>query len=181
MNLTIFSRSQRHIVMSKIWYPCVIFWTSEWIFGQTCIDTLLGGGKEFDQIRLPWPNFQGHSTTLKCTKYGFRSLSFAQVEGFWPNLHRYIVGERKELVKFWWTWPYFQATLWNVQNMVSMRYLLNQLMDFDHTRIYTLYGGGKELIRFWWPWPNFQDHRGTLKCQILTKLCFFVCYLLNWT
>ena len=31
---------------------------------------------------------------------------------------------------------------------ISIHYLLNQLMDFDQTCIYTLVGGGKELIRF---------------------------------
>ena len=33
-------------------------------------------------------------------------------------------------------------------------------------------GGGEGLIRFWLPCPNFQGHRGTLKCQNLTKICF---------
>ena len=36
-----------------------------------------------------------------------------------------------------------------VHFFVSVHYLLNQLMDFDQTSIYTLFGGGKELIRFW--------------------------------
>ena len=37
----------------------------------------------------------------------------------------------------------------NDQNMVSVRYLLNQLMDFDQ-RIDTLLGEGELLIRFWY-------------------------------
>ena len=32
--------------------------------------------------------------------------------------------------------------------MVSMRYLQNQLMDFDQTRIYTLLGGGEGPLDF---------------------------------
>ena len=32
--------------------------------------------------------------------------------------------------------------------MVSVRYLLNQSMDFDQTSIDTLLGGGEQLIRF---------------------------------
>ena len=32
---------------------------------------------------------------------------------------------------------------------VSVHYLLNQLMDFNQTCIYTLLGEGEELIRFW--------------------------------
>ena len=33
--------------------------------------------------------------------------------------------------------------------LVSVHYLLNQLMDFDQTGIDTLLGGGEELISFW--------------------------------
>ena len=32
---------------------------------------------------------------------------------------------------------------------VSEHYILNKLMYFDQTCIYTLLGGGGELIRFW--------------------------------
>ena len=31
------------------------------------------------------------------------------------------------------------------------QYLVNQLMDFDHTCTEGLLGGGSELIRFWYP------------------------------
>ena len=55
------------------------------------------------------------------------------------------------------------TALWNVQNMVSVRYLLKQWMVFDKTCIDTLLGGGEELIRVWWHWLNFQGHTGTLK------------------
>ena len=34
-------------------------------------------------------------------------------------------------------------------HIVSVRYLLNQSMDFDQTRIDTLLGEGELLIRFW--------------------------------
>ena len=37
----------------------------------------------------------------------------------------------------------------SVHFFVSLHYLLNQLMIFDKTCIYTLLGEGKELIRFW--------------------------------
>ena len=62
--------------------------------------------------------------------------------------------------------------LWNVQNMVSMCYLLSHSMDFGQTGIDTLLGEGELLIRFWWPWLNFWDHTSTLKCHILTKIVF---------
>ena len=51
--------------------------------------------------------------------------------------------------------------------MVSVRYLLNQSMDFDQTHIDTVLGKGKEFIRFWWTRPNFQGYTGTLKCPKL--------------
>ena len=41
------------------------------------------------------------------------------------------------------------ATFCNVGNFVSVRYLLNQWIDFDQTCIGTILGGCKELIRFW--------------------------------
>ena len=37
----------------------------------------------------------------------------------------------------------------SVHFFVSLHYLLNQLLDFDQTCIYTLLGEGKKLIRFW--------------------------------
>ena len=61
-------------------------------FDQTCIGR--GGGEELIRFWWPWPDFQGHRGTLKCPKYGFRVLSSELVDGFWPNLHRYIVGSR---------------------------------------------------------------------------------------
>ena len=57
-------------------------------FDQTCIDTLLGGGEEligfYCKVRR----------TLKCPKYGFQVLTSELVDGFLPNLHRYIVAIR---------------------------------------------------------------------------------------
>ena len=66
---------------------------------QTCIDTLLGRREELNNFWWPWPYFHGDSGTLKCPKYGFRALSLELVDGFWPNLHRYIVGRRGRVDK----------------------------------------------------------------------------------
>ena len=63
-------------------------------FDQACIDTLLGGGNELIRFGWPWPNFQGHSGTLKCLKYGFCVLSSELNAVFWPTLPRYIIGSR---------------------------------------------------------------------------------------
>ena len=46
--------------------------------------------------------------------------------------------------------------LWNAQNRVSMRYIMNQWKDFDQACIDTLLEEWEEFITFWWPWPNFQ-------------------------
>ena len=40
------------------------------------------------------------------------------------------------------------AALWNVQNMVSMRYLLNKWMDFDKTYIDHCWEGEKSWLNF---------------------------------
>ena len=74
-----------------------------------------------------------------------------------------LVGKGKELVRFWWPWPYFQGHRGTLKfpNMVSVHYLLNKWMDFNQTGKDTLLGKGKELIRFWWPWPYFQAHTRT--------------------
>ena len=56
--------------------------------------------------------------------------------------------------------------------MVSMRYLLNQLMDFDQNRRDTLFEEGKSWLDLGNLDLNFQGQRVTLKCQILTKIWF---------
>ena len=78
-------------------FLCIIFWTNWWNFDQTCIDTLLGGGKELLRFWWPWPYIQGHSGTLKCPQYGFHALSSELVDAFWPNLYRYIIGRRERV------------------------------------------------------------------------------------
>ena len=80
---------------SAFLFPCIIFWTSKWIFNQTCtIDTLLREVEVLIRFWWPWPYFQGHRGPLKCLKYGFCALSSELVDWFWPKLHRYIVGRR---------------------------------------------------------------------------------------
>ena len=72
-----------------------------------------------------------------------------------------LLGGGEELIRSWWPWHNFlkvTLALWNVQNRVSMRYILNQLMDFDQTCIESLLESWEEFIRFWWPWHSFQCH-----------------------
>ena len=82
------------------------------------------------------------------------SATSEPVDGFWPNLHSYIVGR----------YIVFGAILSASAFFVSVHYLLNQLIDSDQTCVDTLLGGGEELFKFWWPRPYFQGHSGTLKC-----------------
>ena len=57
------------------------------------------------------------------------------------------LGEGEELVRFGNLDLFFQGH--TSTYMVSVLYLLNQLMEFDQTGIDTLLVEGKELIKFW--------------------------------
>ena len=57
----------------------------------------MGKVKEFLRFCWPWHNFQGHTGTLKCPKYGLRALSSEPVDGFWRKSQRYIVGSTKRV------------------------------------------------------------------------------------
>ena len=64
----------------------------------------------------------------------------------------------------------FKATppLLNVQNRISVQYLMDLWMDFDQICIdttCTLLGGGVELNKFRQPCPNVQGYISTWKCQ----------------
>ena len=66
---------------------------NQWMdFNQTCIDTWLGGEKELIRLWWPWPYFQGHQP-MKTDQIRFSdAISSEQMNGFWPNLHKSIVG-----------------------------------------------------------------------------------------
>ena len=68
---------------------------NQWMdFNQTCIDTWLGWGKELIRFWWPWPHFQGHQP-MKTDQIRFSdAISSEQMNGFWPNLHKSIVGRR---------------------------------------------------------------------------------------
>ena len=129
-------------------------------FDQTCLYTVLGKGKVLSRFGWLWPNFQGHTCTLKCLKYGYRALSSEPVNWFWRI--DTLLGKGRELIRFWRPWLNFQV--WNVQNRGSVPYLLNKWMEFNQTYLDILMGVGEKMVRFWWPWPNIQGHTGTLKC-----------------
>ena len=128
----------------------------------------MGGGETLNRFWWLWHDFQGHTGTLKCLKKGFCALSSEPVDGFLPNLLSYVPHILSYIPHCWQkgkSWLDFgdlglifkvTLALWNVQNIVSVRYL-NQWVDFDQTSIDTLFGG-EEVNRFWWPWPNCQGH-----------------------
>ena len=99
---------------------------------KSCIDTLLEG-------ETKWLDFDDRNLIFKGTaapKYGFRALSSELVDGFWPNLHRFIfleegkstpnIDELNLIFKV-------ASALWNIQNRVSVCYLLNKWIDFEQT------------------------------------------------
>ena len=85
-------------------------------------------------------------------------MSSEPVYGFWPKLHRYIVGKRG---KSWFDLGdldlIFKVTpaLWNVQNKVFLRCTLNQWKDFDQTCIDTLLEGRAGRCHVYEIWLTF--------------------------
>ena len=79
-----------------LWHFLLVYYLVN--FDQTCIDTSYWF----------WPYFQGHSGTLKC----FCTLSSEQVGGFWPNLHRYIIGVRRKKDQILVTLTWFSRSHW---------------------------------------------------------------------
>ena len=66
---------------------------NEWMdFDQTYTDTSLGWRKVLIRYWWPWPHFQGHKRALIVGKWLVCTLSLEGMNGFWPNLHSYIVG-----------------------------------------------------------------------------------------
>ena len=127
-----------------------------------CTDTLLGRGNNLIRFWRPWliSRSQLH---FEMSKIWFQCVIFWTNRWKLNKLEKIHCWEkRKSSSDFNELTLNFKVT--PVQNRVSVRYLLNQWMDFDQTCIGTLLGGGYELTRFWWPWPNFQGQISTLKC-----------------
>ena len=68
VTLTLRSRSQRHLKMSEIWFPCVIFWTRGWILTKLAYIHFWEDGKSTSNFGDLDLDFQGHIGTLKCPK-----------------------------------------------------------------------------------------------------------------
>ena len=87
-----------------------------------------------------WPYFQGQSGTLKCPKYGFCALSSETADGFWPNLHRYIVGKRGRVDQILVTLTVFSRSHWySEMPKIGFPYAIHlcTLREFDPTCIDT--------------------------------------------
>ena len=98
---------------------------------------------------------------LRLLKNGFSAPYHEGMDGFWPNLHNYIVVTWKRTDQILVTLtPFFKVTggLRLLENGFSAHYLQNEWMDFDQTCTAILLRQEQELVRFWWPWPHFQGH-----------------------
>ena len=67
------------------------------------------------------------------------------VDGFWPNLHRYIVGKGEHMIKIWWLWPYFQG---HSGTLKSPKYgfcvLSSELVDEFWPNLHSFLGGEED-------------------------------------
>ena len=87
-----------------------------------------------------------------------------------------LLGRGKEVIRFWWPWPYFQGhtstlnvALWPKKSL-SAPYFLNQMIYSSKTLFILSLGYLKDLIRFWWSWPNFHGHY-TIKTVKMSLVC----------
>ena len=77
------------------------------------------------------------------------------MNGFWPNLHKFIIewGKNADLISMTMT-PFSRShkdlDCWKkLENCLSAPCLLKEQVDFDHTCTSRLLGYVKELIKFW--------------------------------
>ena len=84
-------RSRRHPHS----FFCLGYLLNQWMdFDQTCIETLVGGWNEL--VRFSDLDLIVKVTAALCemSEICFLCIIFDSADGFWPNLHRYIVGRR---------------------------------------------------------------------------------------
>ena len=148
-----------------------ISWKNGWIFSKPT-SKLLRHGKELIKFWWPWPHFQGHRRAQIVGKKLFCTISPGWMDGFWLNLHIYIVVTwKKNWLDFGDLDPIFKVTqgLRLLKNGLSAPYLMKEWMDFDQTCTAILLRQGKNWLDFWWPWLYFQGHR---RAQIVGKGLF---------
>ena len=84
-----------------------------YLLNQTCTGTLLGQGEEVIRFWWPWPHFQGHTSTLKYSNFDQKklvcTLSLNQMTDSGQTSYIVLLGRFKDLIRFWWSWPYFQG------------------------------------------------------------------------
>ena len=87
-----------------------------------------------------------------------------------------LLGQGKDVVRFWWPWPHFKghASTLNFSNFdqksLSAPCLLNQITGSGQTLHIVTLGWFKDLVRFWRLWPNFQGHH-TIKTVKMSLVC----------
>ena len=72
----------------------------------------------------------------------------------------------KELIRFWWPWPYFQGHRRSemLKNGLSEPYLLNGWMDFNQTCINISLGDGKETDKILVTLTSFSRSQEVVAC-----------------
>ena len=120
---------------------CAHYLFNLWLaFDRTSSDTLLGWGKEVIRFWLPWPNFQGHSSTLKLKFDRKKNLCAHYPYNLWLEFDQTstdaLLGWRKEVIRFWRLSLIFKVTLalsnWNFdRKCLSAHYVLKQQLESD--------------------------------------------------
>ena len=79
--------------MLKLVFPTQYLVNQLMDFDQTCTEALLQEGSELIRFWWPWPNFQGCESVKTVEISISNAISCKAIDGFWPNLHRSIVGD----------------------------------------------------------------------------------------
>ena len=82
-------------------FPCIIFWTSPWILTKLAYVHRWKEGKswlDFGYLDLIFKvTVALWLVSVSAVRFHFHALSPEPVDGFWPNLHRYIAGRRERV------------------------------------------------------------------------------------
>ena len=136
-----------------------------------------------DIIYLPHPKGRGTycfwcgSRRCRRARCSFSALHLPnQLVDFVQTCTDTLLGERKEIIRFWWPNSHFQGHTGTFKfpnfdhKWLSAPYLLNQMTDSSQTSHIVTLGWFQDLFRFWWPWLNFQSHH-TIKTVKMSLVC----------
>ena len=150
MTLTIFSRSyiintQKVILVNAIKSLYAHYLFNQWLeFDQTSTDTSSGWEKEVIIFWWPWSYFQGHyiiNTQKVSLVNAVKSLYVHYLFNKWLEFDQTGTGTssgwEKEVIRFWWPWPYFQSKYSKIEPWVHSvswinRWNLTKLAQIHH-------------------------------------------------